>query len=532
MTLNSKFSRCLFTILALLYYATPIYALDRVLGSFVFSQNDIEPLGPRETCEQRIEANSRGRTYSADEPAKDFRVAACRLHQDVSEQEQEPPFSDEGWYDMQLDAWADIQRKGLPGAQQSFAEIAEGLLHCRIAANWQAKLQTSELATARFCASRRRALASFANVRWDMAQFDYETSVGDQGQTLTGLLTDLRMCRVNSPESNAFAPLAPEHENKCRFSEAVTHQRLSEIVSKVGTDLQNIGGSRLTAMFTRVKNLSDPILDYGKKASKELKDDEKILKEVHKALQDSYQKDDIEPHLDKLTVTLVRQSSQCEQDSVSKEVEKITVKSSLNALLNTYKCAYSTAQSILDTKARWEGGLLIDKAAVPEHDLRQDIFGPSTKDRYGPEGALGQLDKRLGEVRTQSGEIQELIDGIKKLRNREERDKRLTRQLCVHYYCDIAVSGSQTVGDSTWSGFDIACRSLGLAGSNPLCSKLPSGIYFSDQIKEENSTKKLCTDAGMDDSFTRMDLNAIEAKQCREGVGRIIESKGDQDADS
>jgi hypothetical protein len=531
MTLNNKILRHLYAILALLCCTVPGYALDRVLGSFVFSQKDIEQLRPGETCERRIEANSLGRIYRADEPAKDFRVAACQLHQKVVPK-REPPLSDDAWYDIQLDVWAEMQRSGLPGVQQVFAEIAEGLLHCGIAAEWQAKLQTSELATARFCASRRRALTSLANIRWDMAQFDYETKTNAQGQTLTGLLNKLSMCRVSSPELNVFGPLAPEYENRCRFSDEVTHQRLDEIVSEVGKDLKNVGGSRLTAMFTRVKTLSDPILDYGKDASKELLKDEKILKTVHEALLNSYENDDIEPHLDKATVALVRHPQQCEQGSATNEDDKITVDSSLNALLNTYKCAYSKAQSILDTKSRWEGGLLIDKAAVPEHNLRHDIFGPSPSNRYGTEGVLGQLDKRLEVVRTQNGNIQKLIADIKKLRNREERDKRRTRQLCVHFYCDVAVSGSQSIGDFTWNGFDIACRSPGLADSNPLCRKLPSGIYFSEQMKEENSVMKLCTEAGMDVNFTRLGLNAIEAKQCREGSGRIVESKGDENADS
>jgi hypothetical protein len=377
----------------------------------------------------------------------EFRKAVCLFHL---------PLLDRLQIENAISLLQDLQTQGLWASQQSLAALMEGLLQCRLAK--LANNRGTTLAESVFCTARRGAIASFADINWAYARFDYDAN---SSKNVDDLLDEMASCY-----SSKDGPLNPAFNERCQLLR-LSEKRIKAIIeNEADTVLEDQFGAKssLARIFLANKKLAETSLDRAKVAVKVLKQDSDYVVRVYDALK---------AHYDDQISTVVTQ------------------------LVSDYKEAYSVGKSIIDRYAQWQQGLLRDK----NRDLSLALIGAS--DQYGTNGVNGIVraqSETMDEMLDQAQKIPELI---KELQQKALETINLALQLCQIYYCEMGKAG--------FLRYDVllkACEPDEMR-ANPLCQ-------IGDQSKDAPFNVSQFCQEEVGFKFAKMQMNDEESERCFE----------------
>ncbi len=373
----------------------------------------------------------------------EFRKAVCLFHQ---------PTSDRLKIENAISLLQDLQTQGLWASQQNLAALMEGLLQCRLAK--RANKRATTLSESQFCTARRSAIASFADINWAYARFDYEAK---SSKNVDDLLDEMASCY-----SSKNGPLNPAFNERCQLLRLPKKTIKAIIDNEADTVLEEQLGAKssLARIYLANKKLAETSLDRAKVAVKVLKQDSDEVVKLYETLK---------AHYDEKVNTMVTR------------------------LVNDYKKAYSVGKSIIDRYAQWQQGLLRDK----NRDLSLALIGAS--DQYGENGVNGIVRAQSQVMDKMLAEAQKIAELIKELQQNALETRNRALQLCQIYYCEMGKAG--------FLRYDVllkACEPDEMR-KNPLCQIGDASFNVSQFCQEEVGFK-----------FAKMQMNDEESERCFE----------------
>jgi len=375
----------------------------------------------------------------------EFRKAVCLFHQSLSDRLK---------IENAISLLQDLQTQGLWASQQNLAALMEGLLQCRLAK--QAINKKTPLAESDFCTARRGAIASFADINWAYARFDYEAK---SSKNVDDLLDEMASCY-----SSKNGPLNPAFNERCQLLR-LPEKRITAIIdNEADTVLEDQLGAKssLARIFLENKKLAESSLKRAKVAVKVLKQDSDHIVKVYDALK---------AHYDEKISTVVTHT------------------------LSDYKKAYSVGKSIIDRYAQWQQGLLRDK----NRDLSLDLTGAS--DQYGKDGVNGRVREQSTAMAQMLDQAQKIPVLIKELEQKALETRNRALQLCQIYYCEMGKAG--------FLRYDVllkACEPDEMR-ANPLCQ-------IGDQSKDAPFNVSQFCQEEVGFKFAKMQMNDEESERC------------------
>ncbi|MCP4351539.1 MAG: hypothetical protein GY795_39235 [Desulfobacterales bacterium] len=386
---------------------------------------------------------------------RNFKTAVCQFHQksaDIAEIEKT------------IALIRTLQTQGLSPAQQSFATLMEGLLHCRSAGHALNELREhpdSEHAKIRLCKSRRMAVASFSDIDWQYAQFDYDEKLPYK---FDALMDEMESGYSTEQDGKLlYGPLHPEFNLQCGIVSGPSKAEREKLVANQSESVSTDYFGAITAMFQRKKDMADTIKTKAEKDIKVLVKDAKDVANVHGALQNHYDK---------------------------------MIKPNIDEIMKKYIGASSIAKSIMEQYNTWESNLLVDP-----NDNNKDLSDPCSE-------TTDKLKKITETVNRETQELIKLSEYIRKLQNKRKDEQKLTKDICKSFFCGLL--NTETGGVST-TPYEEAC--LGLS-KNPLCIHEDMKQIVLDG-NENLST--ICREAGFDfDKYGKLQLTENEINQCWE----------------
>lgn len=405
-----------------------------------------------------------------------FKKAVCRFHQmlmQTSVQEAEI---------ARLIALIRVlQTLGISGAQQTFSALMEGLLHCqnaKLAIPVLVKQPKSEHARLRLCTARRNAVASFSDIDWSYAQFDYAENLS---HNIYDLLAEMAACYTHEDNDNnglADGALNAEFHRFCDQTTISKPEREKIIAEETKQVFEQYFGSTspLTAMFERKKHQADSIQKRANSAVEALATEVKQITNVHSTLQ---------THFD------------------------TQIRPKVADIIRDYNNAYAIGKTILDTYHQWQSNPLINKHDN-DRDIGADLVGESAE--YGSQGIKGRLEKLLisfkSETQNAISSAQQISQAIKRFQDKKRETKTLTKTLCQVYYCEIARDRG-----FFFNPFKKACFKL---SDNPLCpNHNPTARITVSNTEHSLTISELCKRVGFEsDRFGKMGMSTSEADEC------------------
>jgi hypothetical protein len=390
----------------------------------------------------------------------EFRKAVCLFHQ---------PLPNRLEIENTMILLRDLQTQGLWASQQSLAALMEGLLQCRLAkqainTHNNNKGMLWPLEKLDFCAARRGAIASFADINWAYARFDYQAK---SSKRVDDLLDEMASCYSGEDaDKNEIVdgPLNPAFNERCQLLRLPEDRITAIIEDEADTVLKDQLGAKsaLARIFLENKRLAESSKDRAEVAVKVLKQDSEQVVKVYKTLK---------AHYDAQISTVVTH------------------------MLGDYQHAYSVGKSIIDRYAQWQQGLLRDK----NRDLSLDLIGAS--DQYGTEGINGRVRAQsiaMDKMQVQAQKIPELI---KELQQKALETRKRALQLCQIYYCEMGKAG--------FLRHEVllkACEPDEMR-ANPLCQ-----IGVQSKATQFNVSQFCQKEVGF--KFAKMQMNDEESERC------------------
>ncbi|MBF0315372.1 MAG: hypothetical protein HQK50_08700 [Oligoflexia bacterium] len=385
--------------------------------------------------------------------------------------------------DIALSLFQENQRQGLPPVKQNFSALLEGLLHCRQADFYfkryrasAARSATSPLAAkknllekTRFCRERRLAMASFSDVNWEHAYFDYEAVAAANFSlpffTLKDRIKEMGACYGGVLSTD----LNPECGLISNMTETEIENTSSSAVASVLKNYFEGAESPITAMFSRKVERAQGLLSSANARITKISNKAAPLNNQYSALYNVY--------------STIR----------DKKLDKIT---------GDYRNSVLLSNTILDEFERWKGGLFITSEGT---NLLRKII-----ERDNPE-LEGELKRITG--KSILPKLQQLLSEIKVLSNQEEAYGKQVKQLCQIYFCELLKKKNLP----TIINF---CRKTSMK-KNPLCIGL-EGDSFRDGIitinfngsDHKSSVLELCSRAGLTAAYAKIGLDREESTKC------------------
>jgi hypothetical protein len=427
--------------LILILLITPVNAKEPPITPFLISEADVNA----QDCQAHFNQLLKDKPLS--HRLAEFRKAVCLFHQPLS-------------LENTISLLRDLQTQGLWASQQSLAALMEGLLQCRLAKAIIKKKQ-SPLEEIDFCAARRGAIASFADINWAYARFDYEAN---SSKNVDDLLDEMASCY-----SSENGPLNPAFNERCQLSRLPEKRIKASLENEADIVLKDQLGAKssLARIFLANKKLAESSLERSQKAVKVLKQDSNYVVRVYKALK---------AHYEAQISTMVTQ------------------------LMSDYKDTYSIGKSILDQYAQWQQGLLRDK----NRDLSLELIGAS--DQYGENGVNGIVQAQSEAMDKMLAEAQKIPELIEELQQKALATKTRARQLCQIYYCEMGKAG--------FLRYDVllkACEPDEMR-ENPLCG--------SQSKKTSFNVRQFCQEVGF--KFAKLQMDDEESERCFKAEHRTI----------
>lgn len=424
-------------------------------------------LQPGQTCWQKFDEAAYSSLSAA---SRTFKKAVCEYHRASSAAQQ---------LERNIEAVQEVQVSGLTVAEQELATFMEGLLYCRlaqVALDEQHSGEHGSLNHNDFCTSRRRAIASFANVDWAMARFDYEVT---SQRTVYQLIDEMVACYSSPP---AMGPLNEGLHAQCGIAQGITTKQREAIVTEVAEEAFvkhfDGGSAPITAMFQRKKEMSEKVEQNTEQEATALSNlAVQQVRPVYDALRNHFDTG-IRVHAD--------------------------------PMLEQYKRAYALAVAVQDTFNHWKGGLLLDKENF-NHDYQAVLAGPG-----GVHESLSAEIERLAGDDGMIAKAHEISAIISNLAQKEEKTRAEIGQLCKVFYCQVAANIDDAFSPS-WTPYDFACMSP-LGDSNALC--YPEDTPLSSELDPEFQfdpilVADLCADAGFSmEEFGLLWMSDAESREC------------------
>lgn len=392
------------------------------------------------------------------------------------------------------------QRQGLVPAQQSLAEILEGLLHCQMAKlEYDATFAANQLQSVGFCAARSAGMSVLASLELPSdTQIRYEAG---SGNSVEGLFQRVAGCYAAASGPQGAGPLNVERGVQCeRGPTRDPNVRAEEINALVAgpngvyTELRQeylIGASAaLTGMFTRKKNIAEGVVTQLQAELTVLDSEAKAAAARALALKAYYDNN---------------------------------IDGQLTPLMEAYIEVLKTTFAIQKSYASWRGGLFTPAGGTRNYALElQNQIGQMVGSGTTP-GIADALDGNTSVVRKINGDpsnptIEPGVGGYLSAMDNEQ--KGLTREYCRVYYCGLSPK------PTSWFATDFFALTCGQI-QNPLCagynaSTTPGQMTYIDQNGNPASftVETLCTEAGFDPAaFTTTTTRPIrltegEAIQC------------------
>jgi hypothetical protein len=387
-----------------------------------------------------------------------FRKAVCRFHH--------PSLQSDGVeIEKTVTLLRELQTQGLWAAQQTLAAFMEGLLQCRqakLAINRLAQLDSKTLAnpkspplaTVDLCAARRGAIASFADINWAYARFDYQAK---SSNNISDLLDEMASCYSSEDADNdniVDGPLNPAFNEVCQILRLPQPRIAAIIKHEADNVIQEQFGAKspIAKIFLENKQLAESYTQSATQAVRDLKPDSDTVVTVY----------------DKLNTHF------------NNQVDKL-----LTLLVDDYKMAYVVGKSILDKYAQWQRGFL----QLGNQDLSLDLIGAS--DQYGKQGLEGRVQAQIKQIEALIKQAETIPANIVKGQNKDSDTRNRIRQLCQIYYCEFG-----RAGPLRYEVLKQACESDDMR-TKPLCNI--------DEIDVEDSDNRydvyqLCEQVGKKDS--------------------------------
>ncbi|MBF0365445.1 MAG: hypothetical protein HQK50_07725 [Oligoflexia bacterium] len=398
-----------------------------------------------------------------------FHRAVCIFHNNYQGR-------DERINEAAINLLQENQKAGLPPVKQNFAALLEGLLHCRQAGLFFQKYKTSGLKSlidkARFCRERRMAIASFSDVNWEHAYFDYEalTSEHIPAFTLKDRINEMSSCYATK------GVLDPSLNSECGIITNMSDTEIENVVKKATDEVIKkyfIGAeSPVSAMFARKVDRAKGLISSANKRITEIASKAAPLNEQYKALYKTY----------------------------------VTARDSrLDKIVADYKMSVLLSQSILDEYDRWKGGLFIMSDGVNNVDLF-----PKIKERSNIE-LFGELNR----ITTGSiiPKMQQLLSDIKIVANSDSAYKKQVNTICKIYFCEL-------LNKKNLPQIVRLCRKPSM-NNNPLCIAMDGNSWRSGVVvanfngsTQQKTVLEICQSAGLPAAYAKIGISKEESTVC------------------
>ncbi len=384
-----------------------------------------------------------------------FDVAVCRFHllRSTTDRKVLPLLL------TTIEALQNVQTRGATTTRQQFANLMEGLLHCRVAAlEYDPRLNKDEAQSILFCASRRNAQATFSAIDFHDVHVAYQ----DTGVTLNDLVPQVGGCY------GVGGPLNGELNNSCGLVSSLDDGELRRVVADVFrtvvAEYFEAADAPMTAMFQRKQKIAANIKTLNTEKLKRLERESKTLGEALLAGRGYY------------------------DQNVAKQ---------LGQLMSAYQQTLAVSTAIINTYSSWSSGLFVSKAEGEKkyNEVLDALAAQFAELVLGFEKADGHSVHltRAKAALAHLGKIKSERFGV-------------ARKLCQIYYCELSVkpASADTIG---WD-FENAC--LGTK-DNPLCPSQSTKLTVNNV---PFTLAGFCQEAGFPAEFGRVALTESDANRC------------------
>jgi hypothetical protein len=367
--------------------------------------------------------------------------------------------------DAVLNLMSQAQTRGLPPVHQQLSTLISGLAGCASAQShldsYKATNNQDLLEKAYFCRNRRQAQADFQSIMWNHALFEYADGLGTT-RNLDSRINEMAACQAGV--------LAPSLDSECGLISNMSETEINAFVDTATDDTIKtyFSGveSPVTAMFSRKLKRAEGLLESAQGNIAELKVSADGVNSEYKTLNQAY---------------------------VAARDQK------MSQIYDAYRASILRSAAILDEFNRWKGGLFFTAENVN--------LLPKITERSGEI----QQELKLAEDSGFKLKAQALTGQIRRIVNGAEEDKATIATLCRVFFCEIAQRRSMP-------GLIRACRHPALA-SNPLCvgqdGQMINGTLRIDFNGAQTiSVTDLCRSAGLDPSFTVVDMTPVSSAAC------------------